>query len=496
MTILEMSLSTTVLILAIVIIRALTLYKLPKKTFLVLWGVVICRLLVPFSIPSRFSFYTVMDMLKHMSAQKTAVSSLVGIPSTSHISNMPVTGEHIEVGASTYSVLPIHIVWLAGMCTFMLFFIVAYIKFHREFTMSLPVENDFAARWLWEHPLRRSVQIRQSDRIKSPMTYGVFRPVILLPKKTDWTDEVRLKVILTHEFVHIRRFDTLTKLLLTAAVCVHWFNPFVWVMYVLANRDIELSCDETVVRTFGGTIKSAYALTLIGLEEKKSSLTPLVNNFSKNAIEERIVSIMKMKKISLIGIFLALALVIGTTTVFATSAMVTASMTEATPSQDATGTSLIFNDDTPTIDLNKVTDGEVVLNTNPDDGAIFGRDVVGQYAFPIDGSVTLEDVADSKYLENSGDAWMSILSGKEFEIGKATWGKDEQITLSVKSERENELEVGVRSISTGNVYSETVKTGTGTVTIPISVDGDYEIFVKNNSLSSANVSINYIVNVA
>ncbi len=93
------------------------------------------------------------------------------------------------------------------------------------------------------------MEIRQSDRIAALLTYGVLRPVVLIPKQTDWTDETRLKVILTHEFVHIRRFDTLTKLLLAAALCIHWFNPFVWVMYVLANRDIELSCDETVVRT-------------------------------------------------------------------------------------------------------------------------------------------------------------------------------------------------------------------------------------------------------
>jgi hypothetical protein len=142
--------------------------------------------------------------------------------------------------------------------------------------------------------------------------------VILFPKKTDWTDETKLPYILTHEFTHIRRFDTLAKLVLTAAVCVHWFNPFVWAMYVLVNRDIELSCDETVVRTFGETMKSAYALTLIGLEEEKNRHTFLVNSFGKNAIEERIVSIMKIKKTSLMGILLALTLAIGMVTVFAT----------------------------------------------------------------------------------------------------------------------------------------------------------------------------------
>ena len=105
-----------------------------------------------------------------------------------------------------------------------------------------------------------------AGRISSPLTFGVLRPVILVPKKTDWTDETALRYVLEHEFVHIQRFDVLSKLLLIAAVCVHWFNPLVWVMYVLANRDLELSCDETVLRRFGGDIRAAYARVLIRME--------------------------------------------------------------------------------------------------------------------------------------------------------------------------------------------------------------------------------------
>ena len=327
MDIFQMSLSASVLIVAVVMIRALTLHKLPKKTFLALWGVVVCRLLIPLSIPSRFSFYTGLDMVKHMFAEGTAISSTTGIP---NMTNMPDTREPMGVGASAAASIPLtEIVWLTGICACALFFIVAYIKCRREFKMSLPVESDFAARWLREHALRRPVQIRQSDRIKAPLTYGVFHPVVLLPKKTDWTDETKLRYILTHEFTHIRHFDTLAKLVLTTAVCVHWFNPFVWVMYVLANRDIELSCDETVVRTFGETMKSAYASMLVCMEETKSGLTPLVNHFSKNAIEERIVSIMKIKKTSVAGIIFALALVVSTTTVFTTNAAAAGNNTSA-----------------------------------------------------------------------------------------------------------------------------------------------------------------------
>ena len=120
--------------------------------------------------------------------------------------------------------------------------------------------------------------------------------------------------------MHIRRFDSITKLVLIAVLCVHWFNPLVWAMYILANRDIELSCDEAVVRLFGENTRAAYARTLISMEETRSGLTPLCNNFNKNAIEERITAIMKMKKTSMFSLVLAVALIVGVTTVFATSA--------------------------------------------------------------------------------------------------------------------------------------------------------------------------------
>lgn len=323
MDILQLSFSASVMIVAVVMIRALTLHRLPKRTFLALWGVVICRLLIPFSIPYRFSFYTGLELVKQLLSAQTVtsvVSAPVVITGGTNIAELPAAGEVMpSVPAATADVSPILVAWLVGMCVFALIFIIVYLKCRREFKTSLPVQNDFAACWLREHTLRRTVQIRQSDRIQAPLTYGVFRPVILLPKAIDWTDEAGLKVILAHELTHIRRFDTLLKLVLVTAMCVHWFNPVVWVMYVLANRDIELSCDEAVVRSFGETMKSTYAMTLIGWEERKSSLAPLISGFSKNAIEERITAIMKIKKYSMPIMIVAVLLVVGLTVGFATS---------------------------------------------------------------------------------------------------------------------------------------------------------------------------------
>ena len=213
-----------------------------------------------------------------------------------------------------------NLVWMAGLLLFAALFLIAYRRSIKAFQMSIPVDNDTAQLWLKAHPLRRRVVIRQSDRITSPLTFGILHPVILLPKTTDWTDARTLPYVLEHEFVHIRRFDVLTKLLLTGAVCVHWFNPLVWVMYLLANRDLELSCDACVVRHFGASTRAAYAHALIRMEETRSGFSPLCSNFSKNAMEERILAIMKTKKLTVISLFLAIVLVAGTVTVFATSA--------------------------------------------------------------------------------------------------------------------------------------------------------------------------------
>ena len=162
------------------------------------------------------------------------------------------------------------IVWAVGLILCAAVFAVAYWKCYREFQMSLPVENDMCRQWQQTHRLHRTISIRQSDRISSPLTFGILQPVILMPKKTDWKKEEDLRYVLEHEFVHIQRFDTVYKLLLIVAVCVHWFNPLVWGMYVLANRDIELSCDETVVHRFGSSARHRNGDGFCNLRTEKS----------------------------------------------------------------------------------------------------------------------------------------------------------------------------------------------------------------------------------
>ena len=319
MSLLQMSFLGTVIILLIVVLRAVLINRLPKKTFLILWWIALIRLLVPFCIKSVTSIYSLLqsiysDINPVRTAQTTTFLPIHG--------NMPeiANGLSEAMVQRTESISILSVIWLAGLLLCFGFFAVSYIKCYREFRFSLPVENDILEAWKEKHPLKRSLSIRQTETIAAPLSYGVIRPVILMPKNTEWKNIYQLRYVLEHEYVHIRRLDMLTKLIMIAAVCIHWFNPLVWVMYILFNRDLELSCDETVVRRFGMDIKSVYATALISMEEKKSGLTPLCNSFSKNAIEERIRAIMKIKKTSKFAVMISAVLVICVTGGFATSA--------------------------------------------------------------------------------------------------------------------------------------------------------------------------------
>ena len=319
MSLLQMSFLGTVIILLIVVLRAVLINRLPKKTFLILWWIALIRLLVPFSIKSVTSIYSLLqsiysDINPVRTAQTTTFLPIHG--------NMPeiANGLSEAMVQRTESISILSVIWLAGLLLCFGFFAVSYIKCYREFRFSLPVENDILEAWKEKHPLKRSLSIRQTETIAAPLSYGVIRPVILMPKNTEWKNIYQLRYVLEHEYVHIRRLDMLTKLIMIAAVCILWFNPLVWVMYILFNRDLELSCDETVVRRFGMDIKSVYATALISMEEKKSGLTPLCNSFSKNAIEERIRAIMKIKKTSKFAVIISAVLVICVTGGFATSA--------------------------------------------------------------------------------------------------------------------------------------------------------------------------------
>ena len=310
MSLLQMSFTGGILILAVIVIRALAINMLPKKAFNALWWISVVRLMIPFSIPSAFSVYSLMG--SHAPGNGSQAIRVLPIGASGQAASMP---DSITNAVSTWTV-----VWAAGVLVCAVLFSLAYWKCRKEFQTSIPVGNDFTENWLSVHQQGRRISIRQSGRFSAPLTYGVLHPVILMPTSTKWENTDSLAYVLAHEYVHIRRFDSIRKLVLIVVLCVHWFNPLVWVMYILANRDIELSCDEAVVRLFGENAKATYARALISMEETRSGLTPLCNNFSKNAIEERIIAIMNIKKTTVFSLIMTGLIVVGTATMFATSA--------------------------------------------------------------------------------------------------------------------------------------------------------------------------------
>ena len=398
MSLVQMTLSGGAFILFIVVVRALALHRLPKGAFLALWEMAALRLLLPFTVPLPFAiplpFSAAAPAGRLPAADGSLPADIGSVPGTS-AAELP-AGVAGSDGARV-----LFVVWLAGALLIAAYFTVSYVRARGQFRCSSPDNAPAVQRWLVCQRLCRPLEVRQSALVPSPLTYGVLRPVILLPEDMDRGDEATLTYILTHELIHIRRFDSVAKLAFAAVLCVHWFNPLAWVMYVLANRDLELSCDERVMDTLGGREKASYALTLINMEEARSRCFSPYNHFSKLAIEERIEAIMKYKKASILAIALAVALVIGATTAFASSAQ-----PASTPDRGASflGAGTLMDDST----LSSYTD--------PKDGKNY---------YSWDGGKTWQSLTDEEFRQRSPLADVEWWTYEEY----AAWLENEKVEL-------------------------------------------------------------------
>ena len=417
MSLFQMSVAGGVLILFIVVIRALAIHRLPKTTFLALWMIAALRLLLPFSIPLPFNIHIGLDVFSDVVQELPSGNIASTLPGDSPPSYdigtavpSPAT-EHI----STFEIL-----WLVGVLLLALYFSISYLRSMRKFRMSVPDNTPYIREWLNAHQIVRPIEVRSSDLISSPLTYGILHPVILLPKKLDRNDQAALKYVLTHEYVHIRRFDAITKILFAAVLCIHWFNPLVWGMYVLANRDTELSCDAWVIRMTGVKNRSSYALMLIKMEERRNGMSALWNHFGKNAISERIEAIMKFKKTSIWACILALALIAGATTAFA------AARTDDNMELMGLGFSTAEVGDMEAVEIGNTTlvqrvgeEGNQADNrvTNIEDMAHMDVNGTTQNAQSMD--ITLVSVSHDDESKFTPEEWAEIL--KQIEQGTVHW---------------------------------------------------------------------------
>ena len=417
MSLFQMSVAGGVLILFIVVIRALAIHRLPKTTFLALWMIAALRLLLPFSIPLPFNIHIGLDVFSDVVQE---------LPSGNIASTLPGDSPpSYDIGTAVPSPATEHIsifviLWLVGVLLLAIYFSISYFRSMRKFRMSIPDNTPYIQNWLTAHQISRPLAVRSSDLISSPLTYGILHPVILLPKKLDRNDQAALKYVLTHEYVHIRRFDAITKILFAAVLCIHWFNPLVWGMYVLANRDTELSCDAWVIRMMGVKNRSSYALMLIKMEERRNGMSALWNHFGKNAISERIEAIMKFKKTSILACTLALALIAGATTAFA------AARTDDNMELMGLGFSTAEVGDMEAVEIGNTTlvqrvgeEGNQADNrvTNIEDMAHMDVNGTTQNAQSMD--ITLVSVSHDDESKFTPEEWAEIL--KQIEQGTVHW---------------------------------------------------------------------------
>ncbi len=356
---LKMSLSGGILILLIALVRMAALNKLPKRMFMLLWSVALLRLLVPAELPLAWGIALPVVRAAEDIAGKIPASaasqnagmvadnggdtgrtyekntrsfaggSAEGSPNQTAEKNTDWKVGGISDTGQNYTFY----IWLAGAVTMLFILSALYIREYRKIREALPVEKESGEylRKLARIPAR--VRLQVSDRIVSPVTFGIARPKIVLPKDLlpgflppkallsgdllPPENDGQLKFALIHEMVHIKRADNLRKMVMLLALCVHWFNPLVWLMYFLLNRDIELSCDEKVILLAGQEAKKEYAMALVNLAEKQYRFSMFSAGFGKNAVKERIVAIMNFKKITALGILCAVILTGMSVTVFA-----------------------------------------------------------------------------------------------------------------------------------------------------------------------------------
>jgi len=288
--------SAIVMIVVVLLIRYIAGKQISKIAFMLIWAIITLRLLIPVELTSNISIWNLVNHQTYVGGQTLPY----------YYTLRSLSWFNLLLG-----------IWLLGVVAFSLYFFINHMRFRRNIRDATPVVHEYILEWQKHNSTFRPMEIKQSEKISSPLTFGIFKPTIILPDIIELYEEEELKHILAHEYVHIRRFDYISKLVLAATLSIHWFNPFVWLMYMLANRDIELSCDEIVLKALDKKSSATYAMTLINAADSQNQLAMLHSGFAKHALEERVKAILETKKKSNIGATVAIVLTVMTLFVFA-----------------------------------------------------------------------------------------------------------------------------------------------------------------------------------
>lgn len=334
-----MGINGSLLIIAVLCFRHVFSHQVPRRFFVFLWVCAIVRLLVPVAVPVRMhtgiGWNTIArwDKGKWGSPQQKASAAIdrAGVHDGKEFAfgdkmRQPEAGK--EWGLHQWTkVLPVSMgAVLFGIWLFVCMLLAVRI-FHKHmrslrcYRASLPARDIRVDKWLQSHRSLRNISVRQSDLIKSPLTYGLVRPVILLPSAVR-LDEEEFLCIMEHEWIHICWWDIFVKYLACITVCIYWFHPLVWMMAALLEQDMEMACDEQAVKQCSPKSKKRYVLTLIRLAEGCGNAVFAGNaRFARHLeLEERIWFIMKTKKYSWKAAALAAGMLCCIVTTFTVSA--------------------------------------------------------------------------------------------------------------------------------------------------------------------------------
>ncbi|MFR2926999.1 MAG: M56 family metallopeptidase [Oscillospiraceae bacterium] len=301
------------MILMVLALRLFLKKHLPRGIFPTLWCAAAVRLLLPITVPTHLSVWNLLHTPAAAQANGVISDVLTPFPSLAASSTA-------KPAADIAGISPMLLVWLVCAILLAAYFVIGYTCMVRRFRGTRLAPQPSIDALLDRFRFSRDPRICVSNSRRAPLTFGVFRPTVLLPEDLPIGD-AQFQLVLAHELAHIRRKDCLRKLLLTVCLCLYWWNPLVWMMVWLANRDMELACDEAVLRALGPDCKKAYALTLLDMAQRNPKSAPLCSGFAKSSAEERIRAILCFKRIpAWVGIFVSVLFVL-TASAFTTQAV-------------------------------------------------------------------------------------------------------------------------------------------------------------------------------
>ena len=279
--IVNMSISASWAVVAVLALR-FCLKKAPKWVNVLLWGIVAARMVFPFSIESVLSLIPSAETISPTIMMEQSPSVQTGVPALNHVINPVISSSFTPAPGASANPLQIWIpvltgIWLFGIAALFLYSAVSYWRLHRKVCEAVILRGN----------------IYQSEKVCSPFVLGIIKPKIYLPYHMDSRE---MDHVIAHEQTHIRRKDHWWKPLGFLLLTIHWFNPLMWLSYVLLCRDIELACDEKVIREMGNEQRADYTQALVACSVNRRVIAACPLAFGEVGVKERVKSVMNYKK--------------------------------------------------------------------------------------------------------------------------------------------------------------------------------------------------------